>query len=53
MHQVGPEIVRLYNAGDTDAARARVPELLALKDAILDKLAGLQRAVAGGLGRGG
>jgi hypothetical protein len=46
VHQVGPEIIRLYQAGKLDAARALVPELLSLKAQILDKLTTLQRVVA-------
>jgi diguanylate cyclase (GGDEF)-like protein/PAS domain S-box-containing protein len=53
VHRIGPEIVRLYNAGDLEAARKRIPELLRLKDAILEKLATLQRVVAGRLSRDG
>jgi diguanylate cyclase (GGDEF)-like protein/PAS domain S-box-containing protein len=51
VHRIGPEIVRLYQGGDLAGAQQRVPELLRLKDAILDKLATLQRAVAGRLSK--
>jgi EAL domain-containing protein (putative c-di-GMP-specific phosphodiesterase class I) len=51
VHRVGPEIVRLFNAGQTEAARGRLPELLGLRDAILARLEILQRAVASRLAR--
>ena len=46
IHQLGTAIVRLRDAGDVDAAHARCPELLALKEQILGKLAALQHTVA-------
>jgi hypothetical protein len=46
VHRLGPEIVRLYNSGEIEAARAHVPDLLRLQDAIIARLATLQRAVA-------
>ncbi len=51
VHQIGPQIVRLCNAGEIEAARALIPQLHELRERILDQLARLQRAVAGGLGR--
>lgn len=46
VHRLGPEIVRLRHVGDMDAARAKVRELMDLKDVILEKLAELQASVA-------
>jgi hypothetical protein len=46
VHRLGPEIVRLRVAGELDKARARIRELLELKDRILDGLAALQKSVA-------
>jgi diguanylate cyclase (GGDEF)-like protein len=45
VHEVGSEIIRLRDAGDVRAAEALCPELLGLKDQVLDKLAGLQNAM--------
>ncbi len=47
VHRIGPDIVELRKAGQLEQARERVRELLALKDQILEKLAALQRSVAG------
>jgi len=46
VHRLGPEIVRLRQAGRFDECRQRSHELLTLKDRILMHLAALQRAVA-------
>jgi hypothetical protein len=46
VHRIGPGIVRLRREGRLTEARARLRELLRLKDLILDKLARLQAAVA-------
>ncbi len=46
VHQLGPRIVDLRQAGDLARARELVPELLALKDQILEQLSALQRSVA-------
>ena len=45
MHEVGSEIIRLRDAGDARAAEALCPQLLELKDQVLDKLAELQNAM--------
>ena len=47
VHRLGPEIVKLRQKGNMDAARAKVHELLDLKDLILEKLVHLQTSVAG------
>jgi len=47
VHQIGPEIVELREAGKLEQAREQVRELLALKDQILEKLSNLQHCVAG------
>jgi len=46
VHQLGPRIVELRQAGELEQAHSRVQELLALKDQILEKLAALQVSVA-------
>ena len=47
VHSLGPEIVKLRQSGNIKAAKAKIPELLSLKDTILEKLAVLQASVAG------
>ncbi|MCP5278516.1 MAG: EAL domain-containing protein [Thiobacillus sp.] len=47
VHRLGPEIIRLRQAGDMETARAKVRELMEFKDQILEKLADLQACVAG------
>jgi diguanylate cyclase (GGDEF)-like protein/PAS domain S-box-containing protein len=46
VHDVGSRIIRLHHRGRTDEARGLVPELLGLKDQILDRLQKLQVAVS-------
>ncbi len=46
VHRLGPEIVGLRAAGEIDKARARIWELLELKDRILEGLSALQKSVA-------
>jgi diguanylate cyclase (GGDEF)-like protein/PAS domain S-box-containing protein len=46
VHRVGPEIIRLHQAGLVDEARGLVPVLLDLKDKILGGIALLQQQVA-------
>lgn len=46
VHRLGPEIVGLRAAGEIDKARARIRELLELKDRILEGLSALQKSVA-------
>jgi len=45
VHEVGSEIIRLRDAGDARAAEVLCPQLLELKDQVLDKLAELQNAM--------
>ncbi|MBU1979413.1 MAG: EAL domain-containing protein, partial [Gammaproteobacteria bacterium] len=45
VHEVGSEIIRLRDAGDIRAAESLCPQLLKLKDQVLDKLADLQNAM--------
>jgi hypothetical protein len=45
VHEVGTEIIRLRDAGDIPAAEALCPQLLELKDRVLEKLAELQNLV--------
>lgn len=49
VHEVGVEIIRLHKAGDTQAATDLCPGLLELKSQVLEKLAGLQKAVIAAL----
>jgi len=49
VHQVGMEIVNLYERGEQDAAKAMSEKLMQLKDKVLISLANLQRTVAGNL----
>ena len=46
IHAVGPEIIRLLESGRIDLARTLVPELLDLRDRILEQLKALHEAVA-------
>ena len=46
VHRLGPEIVGLRAAGHMEQARARLDDLLSLKDRILEGLARLQETVA-------
>lgn len=46
VHEVGPQIIRLRDEGDMNAAKALCAHLVSLKDQILDLLADLQRAVS-------
>ena len=46
VHTLGPEIVSLRARGQSEEARARMRDLLALKDRILEQLARLQTVVA-------
>jgi diguanylate cyclase (GGDEF)-like protein/PAS domain S-box-containing protein len=45
VHEIGHRMIRLHHEGQTDAARRLSPELLGLKDQILDRLHALQVAV--------
>lgn len=45
VHQVGLEIARAMEAGEHETAQSLLPELLSLRDRILEQLALLQRAV--------
>ena len=47
VHRVGTRVVALRANGEVELARALTRELLELKDRMLDKLAALQRSVAG------
>ncbi len=46
-HELAPSIVRLHAEGRTGEARALMPELLALKDELLERLSSLQHVVVG------
>jgi EAL domain-containing protein (putative c-di-GMP-specific phosphodiesterase class I) len=46
VHQVGPKVVSLRAKGESDLARAKLHELLQLKDAVLEQLSKLQSIVA-------
>lgn len=46
VHEIGPRMVRLHQEGRHGEAWAMMPELLALKDDILEKLLALQHAVS-------
>ncbi|NTV94839.1 MAG: EAL domain-containing protein [Thiobacillus sp.] len=46
VHRLGPEIAELRAHGKSDEARARLRDLLTLKDRILDQLSRLQTVVA-------
>lgn len=46
VHRLGPEIVKLRQAGNMDAARKKMGDLLNLKDQILERLVHLQAIVA-------
>jgi len=46
IHQIGPEIIDLRSQGKSEQARARLRDLLGLKDHILEQLGKLQAAVA-------
>ncbi|MDK9726490.1 MAG: EAL domain-containing protein [Sterolibacteriaceae bacterium MAG5] len=48
IHRIGSEIVELLRQGDVDTARQRLAALVELRNGVLDRLAGLQREVAGG-----